>query len=258
MSTPELALELGFPFNEISKSIFILKQNQYIMTQTVTDGRNGSSITKHYITEAGQQLVPRNRNPLSPQGRKYFAKNRPRVEGYHHVPNGPPGKIDLKKPLKGARGQVYAAITRPMTARDISVASNLQMQQTWNALNQLTKLGIVEYTTTRDKHAKGPVRLYTQKISVPVHEDIMQEEPPRPNLQPAAQLDKNNEADRLVAAVAATKKVNGQDLDGLLADCDPLDVILAMTARIENELVDLRDFKSRVLKNLRSLKEVKK
>lgn len=261
--TPDIAFGIGLSPRDVSLAVHDLKKLNYVCTEKITDGRTLKEITRHALLPAADRLTPVMQGAKEKRKvqRNFLAAGHPRLvtkgkngKGQKHI-HGIVGKHDLSKIPKGIPGKIYLAISRPkMSAQLIAKEADLQIQQTWNGLTTLLKLGYIKYEM--GPGATKRVRLYSREIdiqnsSLKSPDDIPigkgrptkanpynTPEPPR-----AEDMAPDDAAPKSVEQIKnfVDQQLEDVSLDDLLDKFDTSDVLLAAVVKMTDENEKLRD-----------------
>ncbi len=264
LSTPDLALNTGLAAEEVSKLIFYLKKDHLVDTQQVMDGRTGHQLIRHVLTTQGKRLAPHlpryDLPPKSPR-EKFKAKN-PVMNGLKHL-NGINGKVNLSKPLSGARGKIYATLTRAMKVREISDASNLEIPTVQFTLRELERMGAVTWVYAKREQQYGrPEKIWTRNTQITLTTEFDSPPPAEPitlaqrlanlsNLSEKFNTTEEHDDDMAVVGPVESAPPVTETPPPLMPSTDKIsevfNQILSCVAVLEQEINRLKQFESVIL-----------
>ncbi len=268
-TTAEIAFETGLSHADAARAVHELSAKDYLRSDPngVIDGVTGFVKKKHYITKEGRRAalgIPSTGDDAMAkpqQQRRTFPPNHALASGLRHV-NGVAGKFDfskIEKKLHGARGLTYSGTSAEWRdAKQIATALNLKDPNSsiFNSLTDLVRLGLLEMEerayeqpgTTRTNRRRCYRRVELASPVVVEEEDEEQHASP-PQATPAAAQPPAVPPPQEARPPAAPQTAwSRDDLDRVLDQFDPMDVLMAALARLEKEVKDHRTFAAAVAK----------
>ena len=261
--TPDIAFSAGLSPRDVSLAVHDLKKYDYVTTIKITDGRTGLEITRHELLPGAYQLtaVMVANKEKKEDARKFLAPNHPKLAKYRnngkrHV-KGVAGKVDLTKIPKGIPGKLYVALAKDgLDAKQLAKAASLEIQQSWNGLTALVKLGYIGFDEVKVQGCNKKVRKYHRIIdirhpSVTSPDDVVMaknsgkrkaKEPAPPPVEemkpdPAAPTS----LDSIKNYIDRQLEEGEIDIDAVLEKLDASDVLLAAAVKIADENKKLRE-----------------